>query len=78
MTQVEKENLFAELDGLLEHEIEARLRKCVYGPEKRPLVQPCLEQKALARSQAAQAEPTIARSAKDAEWAGGCGEGSEP
>jgi hypothetical protein len=66
---IEQETLFAELDQLLEPEIEARLRSGIYGEKKRPLVQLYLDQKALVRSQAAQADQAaIARSARNAAW----------
>jgi len=66
---VEQETLFAELDQLLEPEIEARLRSGIYGEKKRPLVQLYLDQKALGRAQPAQAGQTSrARSAKNAAW----------
>src|SRR6476620_6339475 len=55
---VEQETLFAELDQLLEPEIEAHLRSGIYGEKKRPLVQLYLDQKALGRAQPAQAGQT--------------------
>lgn len=65
----DKDMLFAQLDGLLEDEIRARLATGIWGDEKRRLVQLYLDDKALQRAKAAQAEQTIARSAKDAAWA---------
>jgi hypothetical protein len=50
------EKLFAELDGLLEDEIKARLAIGSWGEEKQKLVQLYLEEKALKRQRAAQAE----------------------
>jgi len=66
----DKDMLFAQLDGLLEDEIRARLATGIWGDEKRRLVQLYLDDKALQRAKAVQAEQTeIARSAKDAAWA---------
>ena len=71
MTQAieKKAEIFAELDGLTELDIRARLATGIWGDEKRRLVQLYLDEKELTRSQATQAEQTtIARSAKNAAW----------
>jgi hypothetical protein len=61
----EIEKFFAELDGLLEHEIKARLAIGTWDDEKRSLVQLYLEEKASKRQRAAQAEMLeLARTAK--------------
>jgi hypothetical protein len=61
----EIEKFFAELDGLLEHEIKARLAIGAWDDEKRSLVQLYLEEKASKRQKAAQAEMLeLARTAK--------------
>jgi hypothetical protein len=72
MTQAidKKKQVFAELDGLLEHEIRARLATGIWGDEKRRLVQLYLDEKAFERAKAEQADQVaIARSAKNAAWA---------
>jgi hypothetical protein len=50
------EKFFAELDGLLEEEIKARLAVGIWKDEKRELVQLYLDEKASKRQKAAQAE----------------------
>ena len=58
------EKFFAELDGLIEEEIKARLAVGIWKGEKRELVQLYLDEKASKRQKAAQAELLqIARSA---------------
>jgi hypothetical protein len=58
------EKFFAELDGLIEEEIKARLAVGIWKDEQRELVQLYLAEKASKRQKAAQAELLgIARSA---------------
>ena len=58
------EKFFAELDGLIEEEIKARLAVGIWKDEQRELVQLYLAEKASKRQKAAQAESLeIARSA---------------
>ena len=61
----EMERFFAELDGLLEPEIKARLAVGLWDDEKRGWVQLYLEEKASKRQRAAQSEMLeAARAAK--------------
>jgi len=61
----EMERFFAELDGLLEPEIKARLAVGTWDDEKRGWVQLYLEEKASKRQRAAQSEMLLAaRAAK--------------
>jgi hypothetical protein len=61
----EMERFFAELDGLLEPEIKARLAVGTWDEEKRAWVQLYLDEKASKRQRAAQSEMLLAaRAAK--------------
>jgi hypothetical protein len=61
----EMERFFAELDGLLEPEIKARLAMGTWDDEKRGWVQLYLDEKASKRQRAAQSEMLLAaRAAK--------------
>ena len=61
----EMERFFAELDGLLEPEIKARLAVGLWDDEKRGWVQLYLDEKASKRQRAAQSEMLLAaRAAK--------------
>ena len=61
----EMERFFAELDGLLEPEIKARLAMGTWNHEKRGWVQLYLDEKASKRQRAAQSEMLLAaRAAK--------------
>ena len=64
------QQVYAEVDKLLDHEIEARILAGVWRHDKRMYAQHVLDERALKRAEAAQAEQTgIARSAKNAAWA---------
>jgi len=58
-----------ELDELLDHEIEARIKAAIWSQEKCKYAQRFLDQRALARAKAVHVEQTnIARSSKNAAW----------
>ena len=61
--------VYPDVDELLDHEIEARIKQSIWSREKLVYAQHVLDRRALNRAKDAQAEQTeIARSAKDAAW----------
>lgn len=61
---------YPDVDELLDHEIEARIKAAIWSHDKSRYAQHVLDGRALKRAKAVQAEQTeIARSAKNAAWA---------
>ena len=65
----DKDKFIAEIDGLSQYEISARIKQGIWGREQAKVAQHYLDENVLARLEAAQADQVeIARSAKNAAW----------